>query len=219
MVALSLAELSGSYPTSGGKDEVLYYCLRLSQIYCSYNPSDSLNVNCFADKDSVSGQYHWTHQLAPPKWGPILSWFCGYFNTVGWCVVSASINIILGQFFMAMVILCNPGITYARWQGFLVYQILLVIFTLINIFGHKVLPMLNKVGFFICITSFLIVNVTVVGSAYPKNSVQFVFGTFTNNTGWSSSGIAFIVGLTNPAFAFGGYVAYSLQEILGSRHS
>ncbi|KIW46646.1 hypothetical protein, variant [Exophiala oligosperma] len=179
-VALSLAELSSSFPTSGG-------------------------------------QYHWTAELAPKRWAPLLSWYCGYFSTIGWCVVSASITVILGQFLMAMIILVHPDITYQRWQGFVVYEGMNVIFMLINIYGRKVLPYVHSIGFYICITAFLVVNMTIIGSAYPKNSADFVFKTFTNGTGWKANGIAFIVGLTNPAFAYGGldgavHVAEELRD-------
>lgn len=79
-----------------------------------------------------------------------------------------------------------------------------MIFTVVNIFGRKVMPALNKFGLIFCIASFLTVNMTLLGSAFPKNSATFVFKIFVNNTGWNSNGIAFIVGLTNPAFSFGG---------------
>ncbi|EXJ89092.1 hypothetical protein A1O3_02156 [Capronia epimyces CBS 606.96] len=179
-VALSLAELSSSYPTSGG-------------------------------------QYHWTAELAPKKWAPILSWYCGYFNSIGWCVVSASITVMLGQFLMAMIILANPGVTYHRWQGFIIYEGFSLLFMLLNIYGRKVLPIVHRVGFYVCLVAFLLVNMTMIGSAFPKNSTDFVFKTFTNGTGWKSGGIAFIVGLTNPAFAYGGldgavHVAEELQD-------
>ena len=116
-----------------------------------------------------------TAELAPPGYGRILSWFCGYFNTVGWCVVSASVTIIPGQFIMAMTIVYHPEIEYQRWHGFVIYQAFAIIFTLINIFRRKALPALNKFGLIFCIMSFFIVNMTVLGTAFPKNSATFVF--------------------------------------------
>lgn len=105
---------------------------------------------------------------------------------------------------MAMIILAHPTITYQRWQGFIVYECLNIVFTAINIYGRKALPLVHRLSFYICITAFFLVNMTMIGSAYPKNSVDFVFKTFTNGTGWSSNAIAFIVGLTAPAFSYGG---------------
>ena len=137
----------------------------------------------------------------------MLSWFCGYFNTIGWCVVSASVTIITGQFIMAMTILYNPGVEYQRWHGFLIYQFFAIAFTAVNIFGRKAAPMINKFGLAFCITSFLVINITLLATTSNKNSAKWVFTNFVNNTGWKTDGIAFIVGLTNPAFSYGGYNA------------
>jgi choline transport protein len=141
--------------------------------------------------------------LAPEGWGPFLSWFCGYYNTFGWAAVVASVVIGLGQFIMAIVILCNPTVTYARWQGFLVYQVVNALLMLVTIYGHKIVPLLNKAGFIICITAFVTINIVLLACA-PKETSTFVFATFTNTTGWTSPGMAFIVGLTCPAFSYGG---------------
>jgi choline transport protein len=75
-VAMSLAELSSAYPTSGGMH---------------FQKSN----NCGRNLPDIKhpGQYHWTAELAPKGYGPVLSWFCGYFNSIGWCVVSASVII------------------------------------------------------------------------------------------------------------------------------
>lgn len=105
---------------------------------------------------------------------------------------------------MAMIILARPDITYHTWQGFIVFQFMTALCTLINVLGQKWLPLFHQTSFFVFFIAFLVVNMTVIGTAFPKNSTNFVFNTFTNNTGWKSSSIAFIVGLTNPAFAFGG---------------
>jgi choline transport protein len=119
---------------------------------------------------------------------------------------------------MAMVILANPSITYHNWNGFIVLG------TVINIFGHKWLPYLHRAGFMICLTSFFLINMTMIGTVYPKNSAAFAFNTFTNGTGWASSRIAFIVGLTNPAFAFGGldgaiHMAEEMKGVYSPRRS
>lgn len=135
--------------------------------------------------------------------------------------MSASLFVILGQFLMAMVILAHPDITYHSWQGFIIYQVLNVGCTVINIYGQKWLPVLHSTSFFVFILAFFMVNLTLLGTAFPKNSAAFVFNTFTNNTGWKSSSIAFIVGLTNPAFAFGGIdgAIHMAEEMKGTEFS
>lgn len=48
----------------------------------------------------------------------------------------------------------------------------------------------------------LVILITVPSVATTHQTAQFVFATFVNNTGWSSNGIAFIVGLINANWAF-----------------
>jgi choline transport protein len=105
---------------------------------------------------------------------------------------------------MAMVTLYYPAMEYQRWHGFVIYQGFAAAFTTINVVGRERLPDVNKFGLFFCIASFLAINIVLLATTSPKNSVTFVFKTFINNTGWKSDSIAFIVGLTNPAFSFGG---------------
>ncbi|KAK2742936.1 hypothetical protein FQN57_005066 [Myotisia sp. PD_48] len=183
-VALSLAEISGAYPTSGG-------------------------------------QYHWTAELSPPEYGPVLSWFCGYFNVAGWCLLTASVNIMSSQFVMAVVVLCHPGFKYQRWQGFIVYQLFNAIFTAINIMGRKNLPSFNKINLFICVAIFLAVNITLLVCSSPKNPVEFVFNTFINNTGWKSDGMGFIVGLIYPTWCYSGIdnAVHMAEEIKDARRA
>ncbi|KAL1845287.1 hypothetical protein VTK73DRAFT_741 [Phialemonium thermophilum] len=204
MIVDSWSGMIGSLATgisSGGTVMLIYGSIAVTVFTLAVAMSLSEIASAYP---TSGGQYHWTAELAPKRVSAILSWYCGYFNVIGWCVVSASVTVILGQFLMAMVILTHPDITYQRWQGFVVYEGLNVLFTLINIYGQKILPLVHSLNFYICLTAFFLVNMTMIGSAYPKNSVDFVFNTFTNGTGWRSSAVAFIVGLTNPAFSYGG---------------
>lgn len=57
---------------------------------------------------------------------------------------------------------------------------------------------------FIAIAGFFVINITLLGTAHPKNSAKFVFSTFTNATGWENDGVAFMVGLVSPAFSYSG---------------
>ncbi|CUM67311.1 uncharacterized protein PRCAT00005004001 [Priceomyces carsonii] len=166
-IALSLAEIGGAYPTSGG-------------------------------------QYHWTKTLAPKKISRISSYLCGYYNTFGWCTTSASVNLALSQFVMAIIILCHPDIEYHRWQGFIIYQVMNIIITFMNVFGHSIIPIFNKAGFLICLSAFIVINCTLIATADKRNSAKFVFASFTNNTGYESNPLAFIVGLSCTAFSYGG---------------
>lgn len=65
------------------------------------------------------------------------------------------------------------------------------------------MPLIGNSIFTISLASYSIILITVlVCSRGHYNSPHFVFVEFTNGTGWPSKGIAFIVGLINPAWSF-----------------
>lgn len=70
-----------------------------------------------------------------------------------------------------------------------------------NCYG-KTLPFVAKAALWTSLLSFLIILVAVPSVAPTKQHAKFVFTTFINNTGWSQSGIAFIVGLINTNYSF-----------------
>lgn len=70
-----------------------------------------------------------------------------------------------------------------------------------NCYG-KTLPYISSTTLYISLISFAVIIITVPSVAPEHQSPQFVFATFINNTGWTQSGIAFIVGLVNPNWSF-----------------
>jgi len=51
---------------------------------------------------------------------------------------------------------------------------------------------------------FLVITVTCLARSSPKQPSSFVWGTFNNETGWSSTGIVFLTGMINPNYIFAG---------------
>lgn len=70
-----------------------------------------------------------------------------------------------------------------------------------NCYG-RILPTIATVALYTSLVSFAVILITVPAKAPTHQDAQFVFTTFINNTGWKSSGIAFIVGLINPNWGF-----------------
>ena len=84
---------------------------------------------------------------------------------------------------------------------FIVYEAITVLLVFFNIY-EKPLPMISSTTLY---TSFSFVVITIVVLSMHDGDFQsphFVFVEFNNGTGWSSSAIAFIVGLINPNWSF-----------------
>ena len=81
------------------------------------------------------------------------------------------------------------------------YQLVNAFAFIFNCYG-KVLPAVATSALYISLVSFTVILITVPAKAPTHETATFVFASFINTTGWSQSGIAFIVGLINTNWAF-----------------
>ncbi|KIW04345.1 uncharacterized protein PV09_04635 [Verruconis gallopava] len=153
---------------------------------------------------TAGGQYHWTNILAPKAWSRSLSYWCGSANLFGWIATSAGVAIIPPQLIAAIVISYDPSYVVERWHIFLMFQALNVSFTLYNIFLLKRAAWIHDVGFVIGLVGFFVIFITCLVRSPTKQSSEFVWATFQNNSGWSSDGVVFLTGLVNANYIYSG---------------
>lgn len=151
---------------------------------------------------SAGGQYVWTRVLSPKKYSSILAYLCGSFAWAGSLFTSASMALSIANEIMAFWVMMHPDHVIKKWQLFVIYQLVNLFLILFNCHG-RYLPYIANGALYTSLFSFVVITVTVLvcsrGNYQPSS---FVFTEFENNTGWSSSGIAFIVGLINPNWSF-----------------
>ncbi|EMG51120.1 HNM1 Choline transport protein [Candida maltosa Xu316] len=151
---------------------------------------------------NAAGQIYWAGKLAPPKYSKISSYFTGILTSAGAIFTTASVNITIGTAILGMYVLHHPEHVVERWQVFIVYELITVILFFFNVY-EKALPVISKTALFVSLASFLIIIITVPSMHKGEfKDAHFVFVEFSNGTGWTSSGIAFIVGLINPNWSF-----------------
>lgn len=145
--------------------------------------------------------YHWAAYISPPKLAPFFSWLTGW-NTV-WAYITsvAAVCCTSGTQIIGLVALAKSDYEIERWHIFLILELLNLATLLMVVFGNKLIPTVNKVTMWWFLASFFVVSVTVLAMAPTHRSASEVFTVFTNSTGWSSTGMAFISGIINPAFA------------------
>jgi choline transport protein len=94
-----------------------------------------------------------------------------------------------------------------RWHVFIAYLLCSWISASTVIFGHHLLPFLNQVGlFWVCVGGFVTVIAVAVMPSTTGNgyaSSHQVWAEWQNDTGYSSNGFVFLLGLLNGAFALG----------------
>ncbi|KAG7663765.1 HNM1 [[Candida] subhashii] len=151
---------------------------------------------------SAGGQYVWTRVLAPKKYSSFLAYICGSMSWAGAIFTSASMSVALAYQVMGFWQLTHPEHVVQKWELFVLYEIITLVLFVFNTYG-KALPALGNGTLYISLFSYTVILITVlVCSRGRYQSAEFVFVQFENNTGWKSSGIAFIVGLINPAWSF-----------------
>ncbi|OAG44290.1 hypothetical protein AYO21_01286 [Fonsecaea monophora] len=156
---------------------------------------------------TAGGQYHWVAVLAPRGSRVVASWFTGWISVGGQIVLTASAAFAAGLQFQALITLNHPD-TYVpqRWQGMLFYWLVLLYAAAVNIWGSKILPHTNLASGVLHILGFVTIFI-VLGVMAPKHSADYVFAQVSNSSGWSSDGVAWLIGLLSSVYPFLGYDA------------
>jgi choline transport protein len=157
----------------------------------------------------ASGQIAWVAILAPPSLARGMSWITGYFMCTGILAMGATNNFIGANFLLGMAQLNNPSYVIERWHCVLVTYLLALLAATFNLYCSHWLERLSTAALCWNIGSFVIVVVTILACNDHKQPASFVFIDFQNETGFSSSGMAVMIGLLQTFFGMCCYDAPS----------
>jgi amino acid transporter len=139
---------------------------------------------------TAGGPYWWAHRLGGAGW----SWFTGWFNIVGLLGIVASVGYGAAGFLYALLGLYGVNLfgvdfgdsVHGISEIFLLFLIILAFVTVLNIFGDRILALLNNisVGWHVGGVAVLIALLVFVPNHHQDFS--FVFGERFNNTGFDS---------------------------------
>jgi amino acid transporter len=102
-----------------------------------------------------------------------------------------------------LLILNDASYVPHRWHGTLLAIAISAIATFFNTYGAKHLPTLEGIILILHIFGFFAILIPLWVLA-PRNTADVVFTQFTNGGGWSSIGLACLVGMISPIYAFVG---------------
>src|SRR5258707_13359701 len=102
---------------------------------------------------TAGGIYYWASKLGGAGWG----WFTGWFNLIGLVAVTAgidyglavSIDVLLNAWFpkfpatLGSVLAIDPA---TQWTTLAIYAVVLVLHALLNIFGVRLVALLNDIS-------------------------------------------------------------------------
>lgn len=142
-----------------------------------------------------SAQVHWTYCLAPKRFKKVMSFLVGILSCAGWIFACFAVSYTTSMFIIALAEVYNPGYVPQNWHYYLIYVSLTTVGWAINVFGIALLPIINYVLVFVINGGTLFIVVTLLVKSNPKRSIEYVFLKIQNDTGWSSNGLVFFLGL------------------------
>ncbi|GAA6053382.1 hypothetical protein JCM3770_002297 [Rhodotorula araucariae] len=161
------------------------------------------------------GPYHFAAILSPPEWAPLVSWIVGWFAWAGWTALTATTGSLAGSLTLGAYSLAHPGFEEQPYQTFIIFSGFILIAMALNLWGSRLLPLINSSALVWSLSGALtIIVVTLACSSGNYQSGDYVFRTFTNETGFPG-GVAFILGLLQSSFGLCGIDALShmVEEI------
>ncbi|KAL8798375.1 MAG: hypothetical protein Q9182_006716 [Xanthomendoza sp. 2 TL-2023] len=155
---------------------------------------------------SAGGVYHWA-TITGGRYGRACGWFAGWWNALAWLLGFASIVQIVAAQTVSMYAVMHDGFVTKQWHVFVTYIIITWISVFIVLFINRALPSIEMIGGFTVVAgvfiSILVCAIMPHVNNQPYASNFSVWGDWQNQTGYSSSGFAFLAGMLNGAYAVG----------------
>jgi amino acid transporter len=139
---------------------------------------------------TAGGPYWWAARLGGKGW----SWFTGWFNIVGLVGIVAGVGYGAAFFLQATLSLYGLkilGIDFATTnpstilhENFLLFLIILVFYTAVNIFADRLLALFNNISVGWHVIGVLVIIGLIAFVPSQHSSLGFVFGHRLNNTGF-----------------------------------
>lgn len=140
---------------------------------------------------TAGGQYHWTWELAPPRFRKLLSWFTGWQVVLAWQADLAAVMYLNGTILQGLIVLNYPDYHFHRYHGTLISWAIILTSLLFNTTLARLLPWIEG-SILIChILGFIVVLVPIIYFG-PHVPAKDVFAQFVSSGGYSD-GTAFFV--------------------------
>lgn len=179
---------------------------------------------------SALGQAYYVFRLCNSPTGRFFSYICAWINVFGWWTATATLVAFNTDFLLGMKLMFDPewdGINQ-NWLSFVVYLGLTLMVTVVNVVSCRkdpVLPWMNNVmgiGFaalFIVFSLAFLISVA-TNTHLSFRTPTFVFGTWTNLTGWNDA-VTWFLGLLQSAYGLTAFdsVIHMAEEIPDPRRN
>ncbi|KAL8949946.1 MAG: hypothetical protein Q9222_003978 [Ikaeria aurantiellina] len=188
---------------NGGPPGILYEFIAASIFYWAIAASIAELSSAIP---SSGGVYHWA-TITAGRYGRPCGWFAGWWNCLAWLLGFASIVQIVSALSVSMYAVMHDDFVTKQWHVFVTYIIVTWVSCFIVGYLNRALPVIEQLGGYFVMAGVLITIVVcavlphVNHQAYASNAT--VWKDWNNETGYSSDGFAFLLGMLNGVFAVG----------------
>ncbi|XAR52460.1 hypothetical protein NMG60_11020554 [Bertholletia excelsa] len=171
------------------------------------------------------GLYFWSAELCGNEWGPLASWFTGWFNIVGQWAVTTSIDFSLAELIRVMILLGTGGKNGGGYEAskYVVIGLhgaILLLHAIINSLPISLLSVLGQIAAAWNIFGVFLLMILIPIVTKEKASPEFVFTYFNtdNGEGISNKVYIFVLGLLMSQYTLSGYdaSAHMTEETKGA---
>lgn len=201
--ATAIANTLGVPLTSGGPVSLVWGYI----IVCAFTMIVALSMaEISAVYPLAGGPCSWAYQLASKRYRVIASWYAGYFNIFSQIAFAGSA--FFGGVFtlLGCVTMGQPDYSPEPFHYVLVTMGMIAVSLVTNVFCNswqaKSMSPLLVVNIASCLVAVITLLVCTRGE---RQGAKFIFTEYINDTGFSSKGYVFILGMLQSAYTFTGY--------------
>ncbi|KAI8149539.1 amino acid/polyamine transporter I [Fennellomyces sp. T-0311] len=155
----------------------------------------------------TGGLYIWVARLAPPEWVPLACWLTGWCNWLGLVntVAITSADLGLAQFMSSLIGIKDPDYDAGIYWQYGIFLVIVFIHGIINSVSVKYNGIFNQISLYWHLIGTLLIVIVALVLTPNKASGKWVFTYFENDTGFSSNGYAFLIGLLQSQYTLSGF--------------
>lgn len=125
----------------------------------------------------------------------------GWTTVFAWQANVASVGYLTATQIQALIVLNNESYVYERWHGTMIFWAVVVVSTLVNVLGIRILPHLETAVVILHVCLWFVWLVSIVYLS-PHRSASSTFTDFENNSGWGNNAVSWCIGLLTVTYPF-----------------
>ncbi|KAF2218521.1 amino acid/polyamine transporter I [Elsinoe ampelina] len=141
----------------------------------------------------AGAQYHWVSEFAPENCQRFLSYITGWVSTIAWQAGNCVGMFLAGSIIQTIILLNNEDYAFPAWHSTLLAIASMLVAYVANVYGSRALPYWQNAVFAIHVAAYFAYLVPIWVSSPTATHTQ-VWAEFANEGGWSTLGLAILVG-------------------------